>query len=224
MALNQQEVQSLIDAATAKVSLDINSIIQADGAEVVKEIAAHRVEIENHRAAHIDTMARINDLITGQNTKNAEVVAEILAHKGEILAQQQLLKIQQDRADRALNETMDLDTRLSTLNEQMNLLGRDAKVAIDKVAADAEVTKADILKEFEFRKVEMTQWFDGFKDQSGPPGFGGGKGRGGGTDKNIDKKEIAVWKKNRRGRQDRIPTLGRGRRHAAETRSRHEVC
>ena len=139
MALNQQEVQSLIDAATAQVRLDINSIIQADGAEVVKEITAHRVEIENHRAAHIDTMARIND------TQNAEVVAEILAHKGEILAQQQLLEIQQDRADRALNETMDLDGRLSTLNEQMSLLGRDAKVAIDKVAADAEVTKADIL-------------------------------------------------------------------------------
>ena len=89
---------------------------------------------------------------------------------------------------------MDLDSRLSTLNEQMNMLGRDAKIAIDKVAADAEVTKADILKESEFRKVEMTQWSDGFKDQSGPPGLGGGKGRGGGTDKNIDKKEIAVWK------------------------------
>ena len=67
----------------------------------------------------------------------------------------------------------------------MNLLGRDAKDAIDKVAADAEVTKNDILKEFEFRKIEMTQWFDGFKDQSGPPGLGGGKGKGGGMDKSI---------------------------------------
>ena len=93
MALNQQEVQSLIDAATAQVRLDINTILQAEGTDVVREIAAHRVEIENHRAAHIDTMACTNDLITGQNTKNAEVMAEILAHKGEILAQQHVLKI-----------------------------------------------------------------------------------------------------------------------------------
>ena len=104
MALNQQEVQSLIDAATAQVRLDINIILQAEGTDVVREIAAHRVEIENHRAAHIDTMARINELITGQNTKNSEVVTEILAHEGEILAQQQLLKIQQDQADRALDD------------------------------------------------------------------------------------------------------------------------
>ena len=80
------------------------------------------------------------------------------------------------------------------MNEQMNLLGCDANNAIDKVAADAEVTKNDIIKESEFRNIEMTQWFDGFKDQSGPPGLGSGKGKGGGMDKNIDKKEIAVWK------------------------------
>ena len=102
------------------------------------------------------------------------------------------------------------------MHEQLNMLGRDAKNAIDQVAADAEVTKNDILKEFEFRKIEMTQWFDGFKDQSEPPGLGGGKGKGGGMDKSNDKKEIAVWKipdevdKTCR----KIPTLGRGCRHA----------
>ena len=141
-------------------------------------------------------MQCITDLINGQNLKNTEVVNEILAHKNEVMAQQQLLKIQQDRADRALNETMNLDSRLGTLNEQMNLLGRDAKIAIDKVAADADVTKAGILKEVEFRKIEMTKWYDGFKDQSGPPGLGGVKGKDGGLDKNIDKKE----QDSRRGR------------------------
>ena len=60
------------------------------------------------------------------------------------------------------------------------------------MAADAAVTKADILKEFDFRKTEMMQWFDGFKEQSGPPGLAAGKGRGG--DRGIDEKEIAVWK------------------------------
>ena len=86
MALKQQEVQSLIDTAIAQVRADVSSIIQADGAEAVKEIAAHRIEIESHRAAHLDTMQRITDLINGQNLKNTEVVNEILAHKNEIMA------------------------------------------------------------------------------------------------------------------------------------------
>ena len=194
MALTQQDVQAMIDAATASVRSDMNTIIQADGQAVVQEIAAHRTEIASHRAAHLDTEQRISGIITAQNAKNAELVREITAHKNEIIAQQQQLKIQQDRAVKALEETQNLDSRLNTLNEKMNLLGRDAKDAIDKVAADAEVTKNDILEEFEFRKIEMTQWSDGLKDQSGPPGLGGGKGKGGGVDKNIDKKEIAVWK------------------------------
>ena len=57
--------------------------------------------------------------------------------------------------------TQNLDGRLEFLNNQMNLLGRGAKNAIDKVAADADVTKADILKEFDFRKTEMMRWFEG---------------------------------------------------------------
>ena len=73
MALNQQEVQSLIDTAISHVRSDLNAIIQSDGAETVREIAAHRIEIESHRATHIDTMQRITDLINGQNVKNAEV-------------------------------------------------------------------------------------------------------------------------------------------------------
>ena len=60
------------------------------------------------------------------------------------------------------------------------------------------MTKADIIKEFEFRKVKITKWFDEFKDKSGPPGFGGGSGgkfgEGGNREKGIDKKVIAVWK------------------------------
>ena len=60
------------------------------------------------------------------------------------------------------------------------------------------MTTSDIIKEFEFRKVEITKWFDEFKDKSGPPGFGGGSdvkfGEGGDREKGIDKKEIAVWK------------------------------
>ena len=78
------------------------------------------------------------------------------------------------------------------------MLGQDAKNAIDKVEADALMTKADIIKKFGFRKVEITKWFDEFKDKSGPPGFGGGSvgkfGEGGNREKGIDKKEIALWK------------------------------
>ena len=83
MALNQQEVQSLIDTPIAQVRADLNFIIQADGAEAVKEIAAHRIEIESHRAAHLDTMQRITDLINGQNMKSTEVVNEIRARKND---------------------------------------------------------------------------------------------------------------------------------------------
>ena len=60
------------------------------------------------------------------------------------------------------------------------------------------MTKSDIIKVFEFRKVEITKWFDEFKDKPGPPGFGGRSGvkfgEGGSREKGIDKKEIAVWK------------------------------
>ena len=116
----------------------------------------------------------MNLLITNQNKKNDEVMGEVIAHKAEILAQQDLLKIQQDKATRALDEPRDFNSRLSALTQQIQLLGQDAQNAIDKVEADAPMIKADIIKEFEFRNVEITKWFNEFKDKSGPPGFGGG--------------------------------------------------
>ena len=66
-----------------------------------------------HRSALADQEQRINLLITNQNTKNDEVVGEINAHRAEILAQQALLKVQHGKATRALDETRDLDSRLS---------------------------------------------------------------------------------------------------------------
>ena len=98
----------MIDAAIVSVRSVLNTIIQSDGGAVMQEIAAHRTEIESHRAAHLDTEQRIGRIITDQNTKNAELLQEITAHKNEIIAQQQQLKIQQDRAARALDETPDL--------------------------------------------------------------------------------------------------------------------
>ena len=111
-----------------------------------------------HRSTLADQEQRINLLITNQNTKNDEVVGEVNAQKAEILAQQALLKVQHDKATRALDETRDLDSRLSALTQQIQLLGQDAKNAIDKVEADALMTKADIIKEFEFMKADITKW------------------------------------------------------------------
>ena len=87
MALTQQDVQAMIDAATASVRSDMNGIIQADGQAVVQEIAARRTEIASQRAAHVDHEQRISAVITEQNAKNAELVREIRAHKNEIIAQ-----------------------------------------------------------------------------------------------------------------------------------------
>ena len=55
-----------------------------------------------HRTTLADQEQRMNLLIINQNKKNDEVVVwNVMAHKAEILAQQDLLTIQQDKATRA---------------------------------------------------------------------------------------------------------------------------
>ena len=74
-----------------------------------------------HRTTLADQEQRMNLFITNQNKKNDKVVGEVMAHKAEILAQQDLLKIQQDKATQVFEETRDFDSRLSALTQQIQL-------------------------------------------------------------------------------------------------------
>ena len=191
-------VQKLIEDNDAKLRADLNGTIAHDGEAVKQEILAHRDEITLHRSALEDNEKRINELINDQNAKSNLIVEEVKAHKAEIAAQQGTIAAQQNRAEQGLSETQNPDARLTAFSQQLMLLGKDAKDAIDKVDLDAQQTRADIVEEFEFWRVEITKWVDEFKDKAGPPGLGGGSGGmsggGGNREKGIVTKETAVWK------------------------------
>ena len=164
MAMSHADVQRMIDFSISQVRNDFNAILQSDGAATVREITLHRVEIETHRATHFDHQQRFEDLIHQQNAKFDEVMVQIEFHKNEIINQMV-------RVNKALDETQQLDSRLIFVNGQVSELGETAKVAIANVTKDAEITKKDIVKEFENRRNEMVKWFDEFKGLAGPPGI-----------------------------------------------------
>ena len=134
MGGSEEQVRLVLGELEKKVAWRLRRILKTKSDEIATQFETHVNEIATHRAEILDQQKRIEDLINDGNAERAEIVAEILKHRGkmsihetaiteqnaQMKKHEEVIDAQAIRASQALNETQELDRRIQTLTTGMD--------------------------------------------------------------------------------------------------------